>query len=190
MKTTVSQAFIAAPLLVLAYGAIRIVDGIDGVRGPGPAWTIGHLAFLLALGLFVPVLAALRRMAGAGRFATVAAVVGYAGIAAFTAQFGIDLAAGFLAADKAEMSRIMSSVMDIPAVTPVAYTVGPSLFYAALVALTAQLAVRRRIGTWVPVLVFAGSILPVVDKDLLPIGAVCLLLAFLQPARILRPAAG
>lgn len=205
MKMTVSHAFIAAPLLVLAYGGIRIVDGLDGVRGPGPAWTVGHLAFLFALGLFVPLVAELRRMAGripaavdatrpsfpsrnarsgAGRFAAVAAVVAYAGISAFTVQFGIDLAAGFLAADKAEMSRMLSRVMDIPAVTPVFYVVGPSLFYVGLVALTARLAVLRRVGAWVPVLVFVGSILPVVDKDLLPIGAVCLLVALLPPARI------
>ncbi|MGO4430608.1 hypothetical protein AB4Z54_70545, partial [Streptomyces sp. MCAF7] len=48
-------AFIAAPLLVIVYGLIRILDGLDGERGPGPAWMTGHLAFLAALLLFVPV---------------------------------------------------------------------------------------------------------------------------------------
>jgi hypothetical protein len=46
-------AFIAAPLLTFAYGVFRIIDGFDGSRGPGPAWTIGHLAFLGALAAFV-----------------------------------------------------------------------------------------------------------------------------------------
>ena len=41
-------AFIAAPLLVLAYGVIRILDGLDGSRGPGLAWTSGHIAFMAA----------------------------------------------------------------------------------------------------------------------------------------------
>ena len=45
-------AYIGAPALVTAYGLARLIDGIDGSKGPGPAWTIGHLFFLVALALF------------------------------------------------------------------------------------------------------------------------------------------
>ncbi|SFR29130.1 hypothetical protein SAMN04488564_11754 [Lentzea waywayandensis] len=37
------SSYIAAPLLVLTYGVLRIVDGLDGECGTGPVWTVGHL---------------------------------------------------------------------------------------------------------------------------------------------------
>lgn len=183
---TIARAFVAAPLLLLAYGVIRIIDGLDGVRGPGVAWTTGHLAFVLALALFVPILWTMRRLAGAGRSATAAAVTGFAGIAALTVQFGIDLVLGFLAADKAEMTAMARSIMDLPGVMPVVYTFGPMLFYAAQVWLVVQLAVRRQVKVWTPVLVLTDMILPFVDKDLIPIGAICLLISFIPLIRTLR----
>lgn len=71
-------AFIAAPLLTFAYGVIRILDGLDGSRGPGLAWTTGHLAFLGAMVAFVFVFAQMRRLAGRDTLSTVAAVLGTA----------------------------------------------------------------------------------------------------------------
>ncbi|BCJ73354.1 hypothetical protein CS0771_28980 [Catellatospora sp. IY07-71] len=186
---TIARAFVAAPLLLLAYGVIRIIDGLDGVRGPGVAWTTGHLAFVLALALFVPVMWTMRRLAGAGRAATAAAAVGFAGIAALTVQFGIDLVLGFLAADKAEMSAMARSIMELPGVTPVVYTFGPMLFYVAQVWLVVQLAMRGRVKWWTPVLVLTDMILPFVNKDLIPIGAVCLLISFAPLIRAVRVSA-
>ncbi len=182
----IARALVAAPLLLLAYGVIRIIDGLDGVRGPGVAWTTGHLAFVLALALFIPIMWTMRRLAGAGRAATAAAVTGFAGIAALTVQFGIDLVLGFLADDKAEMSAMARSIMDLPGVTPVVYTFGPMLFYVAQVWLVVQLAVRRQVKVWTPVLVLTDMILPFVDKDLIPIGAICLLISFVPLIRTLR----
>ena len=63
--------FIAAPLLALTYGIIRILDGLDGSRGPGLAWTTGHLAFLGALGMFVLVFLRMRQLAGRTRLGRV-----------------------------------------------------------------------------------------------------------------------
>ncbi|NGY62307.1 hypothetical protein G7043_25620 [Lentzea sp. NEAU-D13] len=40
------SSHIAAPLLVLTCGVLRIGDDLDGERGHGPAWTVEHLAFL------------------------------------------------------------------------------------------------------------------------------------------------
>jgi hypothetical protein len=183
---TTARAFIAAPLLLLAYGVIRILDGLDGVRGPGLAWTTGHLAFVLGMVLFVPIFRAMRSLAGSGRVATVATAVGLAGIATLIVQFGIDLVAGSLAADKAEMSHMTGAVMDIPGVTPVVYTFGPILFYVAQVVLMTQLAAQRRVKAWTPLLVLTDMILPFVDKDLIPIGSICLLISFWPLARTLR----
>ncbi|GAA3079399.1 hypothetical protein [Streptosporangium carneum] len=45
-------AFVAASLLVLAYGVIRILDGLDGSRGSGLAWTVGHLTGRSAVSRF------------------------------------------------------------------------------------------------------------------------------------------
>ncbi|MEV4414678.1 hypothetical protein [Catellatospora sp. NPDC049609] len=183
---TIARAFVAAPLLLLAYGVIRIIDGFDGVRGPGVAWTTGHLAFLLALVLFVPILWTMRRLAGAGRAATAAAVTGFAGIAALGVQFTIDIVVGLLASDKADMSRMSGAISDLPGVEPVVYAFGPVLFYAAQVWLVTQLAVQRRVKAWTPVLVLTDMILPFVNKDLIPIGAICLLISFVPLIRILR----
>ncbi|MFE9214799.1 hypothetical protein ACFYN3_00470 [Streptomyces lavendulae] len=47
-------AFVTAPLLILAYGVIRLTDPD---HGPGPVWTTGHLALTAAMLLFVPVFA-------------------------------------------------------------------------------------------------------------------------------------
>jgi hypothetical protein len=186
----IGHAFITAPLLVLSYGLIRVVDGFDGSRGPGVAWTTGHLAFLAALALFVPILGRLRVMAGRGRLATVSMAVALLGIVALTVQFVIDIVVGFLAADHAEMARLSGLVSDVPGVEAAVYAGGPSLFYTGMLALFIELAARRLVAWWIPVLVLAGSVMPLIDKDLLPVGAVLLLIAFVPVALpLLRAAA-
>ncbi|MET8985543.1 hypothetical protein ABZW49_08840 [Nonomuraea wenchangensis] len=187
-------AFIAAPLLVFAYGVIRILDGLDGERGPGLAWTTGHLAFIAALLLFVPIYWRLRRMAGGGALATATATAGTIGVAALVGQFGIDLVVGFMSADHAAMSVLFDQVQSVPGVSLAVYDVLPFLFYIGQLALVTQLAVQRRIKLWTPVLVLADLALPFVDKDLIPLGALCLLVSFVPLARSsaaapVRPAA-
>ncbi|MEZ7129716.1 hypothetical protein ACBR40_30650 [Nonomuraea sp. AD125B] len=176
-------AFIAAPLLVLAYGVIRILDGLDGERGPGLAWTTGHLAFVAALLLFVPIYWRLRRMAGGGALATATATAGTVGVAALVGQFGIDLVVGFMSADHAAMSVLFDRVQAVPGVSFAVYDVLPSLFYVGQLALVTQLAAQRRVKLWTPVLVLADLALPFVDKDLIPLGALCLLVSFVPLAR-------
>jgi hypothetical protein len=56
-------AFLAAPIVMLVYGVIRL---FDGHRGPGVDWTAGHLAYLAAAILFAPVCLGLRRTAVTG----------------------------------------------------------------------------------------------------------------------------
>lgn len=107
-------AFIVAPLLTVVYGVVRLLDSIDGERGPGIAWTVGHLAFLGALGLFAVVVWEMRRRAGRGQFATGTAVVALVGIGCAVVQFGIDLVVGMLATDHAAMSRCSSRCSRCP----------------------------------------------------------------------------
>ncbi|MFI7633243.1 hypothetical protein [Nonomuraea sp. NPDC049400] len=186
-------AFIAAPVLVFAYGVIRILDGLDGSRGPGLAWTTGHLAFMAALVLFVGIFWQMRRMAGGNALSTVSAVAGTAGVVALLAQFGIDIAVGFMAADHAGMSVLFEQVKAVPGVPIAVYEGGPILFYLGQLALVGQLAAMGRVKAWTPVLVLADLVLPFIDKDLIPLGAVCLLVSFVPLARTAaaapRPAA-
>ncbi|MEV1175154.1 hypothetical protein [Nonomuraea sp. NPDC049784] len=186
-------AFIAAPVLVFGYGVIRILDGLDGSRGPGLAWTSGHLAFMAALVLFVHIFWQMRRMAGGNALSTVSAVAGTAGVVALLAQFGIDIAVGFLAADHAGMSVLFEQVKSVPGVPFAVYGGGPILFYLGQLALVGQLAAMRRVKAWTPVLVLADLVLPFIDKDLIPLGSLCLLVSFIPLARTAaaapRPAA-
>ncbi|TDD51214.1 hypothetical protein E1286_10930 [Nonomuraea terrae] len=176
-------SFVAAPLLVLAYGVIRILDGLDGSRGPGLAWTAGHLAFMAALVLFVQIFWRLRAMAGRNGLATVTAAAGTVGIATLLAQFGIDIVVGFMAADHDAMGPLFDQVQSVPGVQLAIYDGGPFLFYLAQLGLVVQLAVMRRIKAWTPVLVLIDLALPFADKDLIPLGAVFLLVSFLPLAR-------
>jgi hypothetical protein len=177
-------AFVAAPLLTLTYGVIRIIDGLDGYRGPGLAWTAGHLAFLGAMVLFVSVFWQLRGLAGRNVLSTVIAAVATAGAVALFGQFAIDLVAGFLTTDNLAMSlRIFDIRTTTPGVSLALYDVGPYLFYAGQLALVVQLAVTRRINWWTPLLVAFDLVMPNIDKDLIPIGAVVLLISFVPLAK-------
>jgi len=172
--------FIAAPVLTLAYVVIRILDGLDGERGPGLAWTTGHLAFIAAMVMFLLVFGHLRRLAGRDVLSTVTAVVAALGALALITQFGVDVVAGLLADDRAGMSEIFRSVRSYPLVSLIAYDLGPYLFYVGQLVLVVQLAVQRRIATWTPLLVLLDLVMPLVDKDLIPVGAALLLVSFVS----------
>ncbi|NUR89943.1 MAG: hypothetical protein HOY71_38195 [Nonomuraea sp.] len=183
------KSFIAAPLLVLTYGVFRLFDGMDGERGPGIAWTLGHLAFLLALGAFAVVFLAMRRMLGRTPLATTSVAVGFVGLACVAAQFGIDLVNGFVSADHAAMAEMSLRVKAIPGMSLAIYDAGPYLFYVAQVALVIQLFLAGKVKVWTPILVLADVTMPVISKDLIPVGSVLLLVSFLPLARATAPAA-
>ncbi|MBM7493584.1 hypothetical protein JOD64_004806 [Micromonospora luteifusca] len=176
-------AFIAAPVLVMSYGIIRLVDGLDGERGPGPAWTIGHLAFIGALVAFISVFWQMRRMTGGRVLATVFATAGTFGALALITQFSIDLVAGLLATDNYGMSMTIHQVRTLPGISQLAYDFGPYAFYLGQLALVVLLAVQRRVKVWTPILVLADLATPFIDKDLIPLGSVLLLVSFLPLAR-------
>lgn len=182
--------FIAAPLLMFAYGVLRLLDGLDGVHGPGPAWTIGHLAFLVAVIMFEFVFLHLWRLAGRDAMATATLVVATVGTIALVTQFSIDIVAGFMADNHAEMSELFPGLHSNTFVSLFVYDAGPYLFYVGQLVLVAQLAVQRKIAAWVPALVVLGLVMPVIDKDLIPVAAIIWLVAFVVgiPTRSKVPA--
>ncbi len=171
---------VAAPLLLLAYGLLRLLDGLDGSHGPGLAWNLGHLAFLAAVVAFGVLVVGLRRMAPTATRrdrlgATAATTTALAGLAAFCWVILGDLLPTWKAA--------------APLPDPL-YAAGPLCFLLGLLVLLVQLAVvaPRRLSAWSPLLVLAGFAPIVVDLNLLPVGAL-LLLAGLAPIRhVRRPA--
>ncbi|MFI1711064.1 hypothetical protein [Streptomyces griseoruber] len=187
---TPRTAFLGAPLLTFAYGVIRIVDGLDGVRGPGTAWTVGHLAFIAAMTLFTIAFGEMSRMAGNGRLATAVSTIATTGALCLTAQFTIDVVAGALTDDHETMSEAITRVAALPGVSPVVYEVGPYLFYGGMLALVLQLAVTRRVKAWTPFLVVCDLLLPLLDKDFIPLGATLLLVSFTSLSRRVPPTTG
>jgi hypothetical protein len=183
---TPRSALIAAPLFAFAYGAIRILDGLDGSYGPGLAWTAGHLAFMAALLLFAWLFLWFRTLAGRDALTTAGAVAGLVGVVALLVQFGIDIAVGFAAADRDGMNLLFQQVQSVPGVPFTVYDGLPFLFYVAQLVLMIRLAVLRVLPVWTlaPVLVYLA--LPIVWKDLIPVSALFMLVALLPLIR--RPA--
>ncbi|MFJ7280043.1 hypothetical protein [Kitasatospora sp. NPDC098663] len=187
-----AYAVVGAPALMALYGGIRLVPGS---RAPGLGWTVGHTAMFAGLLLFAPVLLALRgllaqRGTTAGRLAAGAALgTAFAGLAASLVQIGIDLYVGLAAADKAEQSRMFDRVQSVPGALPVVYQIGPLLFYVGLLALLVAAAVgaARTLPWWSPVLMLVGTAASGVDLALIPVAAVCYLVAL---APLVRRAAG
>jgi hypothetical protein len=171
-------AFLAAPVLLTGYGLIRLADGLDGERGPGPAWTTGHLAFLGGLVLFVPVLLTLRRLAGGGRLATATAAVGLAGVVLSMAQITIDIVVGLRAGDHAAMGPMFDRVQEVPGVALAVYDAGPMLFYVGLLVAVVHLAARRVVPVWTPIAILLSIVASVANLDLLPVGGLLMLVAF------------
>ena len=142
---------IGGPLFLLAYGLLRLVDGLDGSRGPGWAWNIGHTCFLVAFLMFGALVWKLRDVS------PVAAGAALAGSAAFVWVILGDLFA------------------DLPGLPDPLMVAGPLLFQLGVLTLLIVLAGRRHLPAWSPVLVLVGFVLFVVDLDLLPLGALFLL---------------
>ncbi|MFD5191390.1 hypothetical protein ACFWMU_25160 [Streptomyces sp. NPDC058357] len=188
-RTVLGAALLAGPVLMAGYGVVRLVGRAVGDYGPGVWWSVAHLLFLAGVLAFVPVFLGLRRLAGergGGRVAGEAAAwTGLLGAAAVVVQAVIDLAAGFVSADKEAMSEMFDRVQGVPGVMPLVYTVVPMLFWLGLLALVTLLAFLRRdlVRAWTPVLVLAGTAAMAVSLDLLPVGALCLGAALLPVRR-------
>ncbi|MFI5694800.1 hypothetical protein ACIA58_23295 [Kribbella sp. NPDC051586] len=187
------KLFVAAPLLFIAYGIVRWMDGTDGEYGPGLAWTIGHLLFLAGFLLFALVLVALRRMVTRSRaIATIAMVVGLIGVLAFVRVIVIDLLVGFDSSDHASMSRVGDRYDRWPGnlgIYDAVYSVGPMLFLIGFLTLTILLVRLHRLPIWAPAALVLGFAAIIVNLTLMPLGGALLLAALLplqRPARDLQ----
>jgi hypothetical protein len=171
-------AFLLAPLCLGSYGVIRILDGLDGSHGPGFAWTVGHLFFIAGLVFFAQAFRAMRTMAGRTWLGTAGFLAGIAGALAVGGQFVIDIVVGFMSADHDRMGTYFTRIQDVPGVEAAFYDFGPLLFFVGQLILVTELAVRRQVKPWAPVLVLIDTTLPFLDKDLIPLGAALLLISF------------
>jgi hypothetical protein len=164
------HATMLSPALMLIYAAARWMDGRDGSHGPGPAWTIGHAAFLLAFVGFAAITIDLWRTRPDWAAANVAAPTALAGMPLFAWVIVTDL-----------IPQLDRHAAPLAAVL----TAGPLLFLGGFVSLLAMNARDRAVRRWIlPPLTALGAFLMVsANLDLLPISAVLLLVA-------LRPYAG
>ncbi|GIF96365.1 hypothetical protein [Catellatospora citrea] len=181
MKKPAAIALLAAPLLLAAYGLVRIVGKSDGVYGPGLDWQAAHLLALAGVLLFVPGVLHLGRLLARGPWRTGTVAATMFGLAASTVQFGADIWFALRADDKAGMQALSGDFGDIPGVDLVVYQVGPQLFFVGLLALTILAARSRRLPWWSPAILLVGIVLPPVTLDLLPLSGL-LILAALWPA--------
>jgi hypothetical protein len=178
---------ITAGALFVAYGIIRLIDGANGDRGPGLAWSSGHLLFLVGLLLFGVVLLLARAAVSRRRvLATVAAVVGLVGIAAIVRVILIDLIVGFRAGNHAAMSVVRDDYDRWPGdlgIYPTLEVLGPILFLAGLLTLAVLLTLEHRLTAWAPPLLILGFVLISANLDLMPLGGALLGLAFVSAVR-------
>jgi hypothetical protein len=167
----------AAPALMLVYGLLRVVDGLDGDRHNGPAWDLGHLAFFVAIVLFAVLALALR--------AVDRPAVAWQRVLVDAATAAVLFGAGcFLWVITGDLSEGFQTAAPLPdALQPV----GPALFQAGLLILLVRLVLARRLPVWSPVAVLVGFAAIAVDLDLLPLGSALVLVALVPLARSREP---
>jgi hypothetical protein len=171
---------IAGPVLIGAYGIIRI---ISHHHAPGIAWTLGHVCFGLGMLAFIPVLRMLRRLAGARISGAILEWLGYCGIAALVIQAVIDIWVAGISADRTVMNGHYQHIQSIAGVNALVYTVVPVFFYIGFLGLAVLAAVRHKVGPMAPLLVLTGIALAASSLDLLPVAAACFAVALL-PAKM------
>jgi hypothetical protein len=158
---------VAAPALLLLYGALRLVDGSESGRGAGLIWNLSHIMFLIAFVLFGVLIVGLGRLATTTvrwqrTSARAAVVVGLVGVVGF-----VWVGLGDIFARLSDYAQLPDQVL----------AVGPLLFQLGLLALLVQLAATRsrQLPAWSPLLVLLGFGTIDVNLDLLPIGAALIL---------------
>lgn len=155
---------VTAPALMLAYGILRWIDGLDGHHKGEPFWSAGHVAFFIAVVLFGVLAVGLDRIiraeSPARRHITdIATAATLFGAACFLWMILGDLLSGFRDA--------------APLPDPLRAT-GPALFQLGVLTLLVLLVVNRprRLPVWSPVLVLVGFAAIAISLDLLPIASI------------------
>jgi hypothetical protein len=149
---------------------LRWIGGLDGHHRGGWPWTVGHLAFFMAMVLFAALAVALFRSPG-GRRRAVAAVATEAAVAG---------AGCFLWVIAGDLSSSLADRWPLPDPLQAA---GPVFFVLGMVTLLVLRVADRRLPVWSPVLFLAGFVAVSVNLDLLPFGALVVLTALVPLAR-------
>jgi hypothetical protein len=150
-------AALGAPVLLLLYGVLRLIDG-----GRGFSWNLGHTLFLLAFVLLAGLVVGLRRLVQARtRPVRIVADLAMAG--------GVFGATCFIWGILGDLFVRVHQVAPVPGRLQ---TVGPLLFQVGVLGLLGLLAAARRVPIWTPVLVLVGFLLFAINLDLIPVGAV------------------
>ncbi|GIE75373.1 hypothetical protein Aph02nite_13230 [Actinoplanes philippinensis] len=173
-RATIRHAAVDAPILLLVYGLLRLMDGLDGAYGRSLAWNLAHLALLASLVLFALLAVAVRPLApsGARLVAALAVTATVAGTVCF-----LWTATGFL-------SSASGAAAPLPAPLRNA---GPLLFSLGMLTLLGLLVASRRAPAWSPLLFGAGFAAMLIDRDFVLPGALILLAAL---APLARPRSG
>jgi hypothetical protein len=171
---------LAAPTLLLLYGLLRLIDGLDGDHGPGLAWNLGHTLFLIGFVLLGVLAVGMRQLVPATTVwtrivANLATVAGLFGVGCFLWVILGDLFPDFH--DAAPLPDALEML------GPLSFQLGVLTLLIILV--TAR---PRRLPIWSPLLVLIGFVLFAVNLDLIPIGALLILAGLAPLADDRRPA--
>jgi hypothetical protein len=155
---------VTAPMLMLAYGILRWIDGLDGHRKGGPAWNLGHTAFFIAILLFAVLAVALRRIIrdespSRRPVADAAAAATLLGAVCF-----LWVILGDLFADLRDAAPLPGALE----------LTGPVLFQCGILTLLSLLVIARprRLPAWSPLLVLLGFATIAATLDLLPLASI------------------
>ena len=168
MPPLVRFCAVTAPGLMLVYGLLRLVDGLDGDRHNGPAWDVGHVAFFAAVVLFAVLAVALARINRPWTIAVPAVLATLFGAGCFLWVITGDLSESF------QNAYPLPDSLDL---------LGPLLFQIGLLVLLVQLVIARELPAWSPVAVLIGFAVIPVSLDLLPLGSVLVGAGLLPLAR-------
>jgi hypothetical protein len=171
---------LAAPALLLLYGLLRLIDGLDGDHGPGLAWNLGHTLFLIGFVLLGVLAVGMRQLVPATTVWT--RIV--ASLATVAALFGVACFLWVILGD------LFPDFHDAAALPDALDMLGPLSFQLGVLTLLIILVTARprRLPIWSPLLVLIGFVLFAVNLDLIPIGALLILAGLAPLAGDRRPA--
>ncbi|MFD0576625.1 hypothetical protein [Dactylosporangium darangshiense] len=170
---------IAAPVLLFGYGALRLIDGLDGHHDKGGLlWNTGHVLFFAAMALLGAMAVGVRRMLpfpdfGNRLLSNLATVAALASTAAFLWVIAGDLSPAF------------ANAAPLPDALQIA---GPAAFQLGMLTLLVQLVRARRLPAWSPVAVLFGFLMIAVNLDLIPLAAATLFAGLVPLAGLRAPA--
>ncbi|MFC7547474.1 hypothetical protein [Plantactinospora sp. GCM10030261] len=150
----------------LVWFAGWLVTRLGGHRGPGAAWTVAHLVWVVGFALLAAGSVALYRMVDGRRrqFARLAVPLAVVGAAVLAAQAIVSLVAGWRAGDRADLADLVHRLSEPPGLRYVLHDLGPALLLVGLVILIVLAAGQREGGTGGSLLAAIGVVLMVVGR--------------------------